>query len=163
MANFLNIDGLSALWAKIKATFYTKTQVDALISDAIVYGSVSIDGSTATITNLSIADIVNAYGDKSSVMLKDDYGDLYYLMEIAYERHFLCTFSNAKDDRIKNIYVSGDTAGDTSTPITGEYEEFEPADDTDVLNLLTEFGYAAPLADSTGAVIKDKNNNIILG
>ena len=31
MANFLNTDGLSALWAKIKSKFYTKTEIDALI------------------------------------------------------------------------------------------------------------------------------------
>lgn len=34
MANFLNTDGLSALWAKIKSKFYTKAEVDVLISCA---------------------------------------------------------------------------------------------------------------------------------
>ena len=32
MANFLNTDGLSALWAKIKSKFYTKAEVDAAIT-----------------------------------------------------------------------------------------------------------------------------------
>lgn len=34
MANFLNTDGLSALWAKIKSKFYTKTEIDAAIPSA---------------------------------------------------------------------------------------------------------------------------------
>ena len=36
MANFLNTDGLSALWAKIKSKFYTKAEVDVLISCATI-------------------------------------------------------------------------------------------------------------------------------
>lgn len=36
-------------------------------------------------------------------------------------------------------------------------------DDVEVLNLLTEFGYVAPIADADGYVITDSDNNIILG
>lgn len=39
----------------------------------------------------------------------------------------------------------------------------QPEDDENVLNLLTEFNFAAPVADADGNVVTDADNNIILG
>ena len=75
MANFLNTDGLSALWAKIKSKFYTKTEVDAAIPDASS-SSPLMDG-TATIgtsTNYARADHVHpsdtSKANASDVLIK---------------------------------------------------------------------------------------------
>lgn len=39
----------------------------------------------------------------------------------------------------------------------------QPEDDINVLNLLTEFGYSAPVADADNKIITDADNNIVLG
>lgn len=39
----------------------------------------------------------------------------------------------------------------------------QPEDDINVLNLLTEFGYSAPLSDADNKVVTDNDGNIILG
>lgn len=39
----------------------------------------------------------------------------------------------------------------------------EAEDDEEILNLLTEYGYSAPIADADGNVVTDTDNNIILG
>ena len=38
-----------------------------------------------------------------------------------------------------------------------------PEDDIDIQNLLTNYGYPAPIADKDGNIIVDNDNNIILG
>lgn len=39
----------------------------------------------------------------------------------------------------------------------------QPEDDINILNLLTEFGYSAPLSDADNKVVTDNDGNIILG
>lgn len=39
----------------------------------------------------------------------------------------------------------------------------QPEDDTLVLNLLTEYGYAAPIADASGNIITEDNGTLVLG
>ena len=52
----------------------------------------------------------------------------------------------------------------------GEYKLIEQsggsassADDIDVLNIMSEYGFGTPISDSEGNIITDYNNNIILG
>lgn len=60
--------------------------------------------------------------------------------------------------------------GSTRIDLSGYYNKEEvdalipePEDDVDVINLLTEHGYPAPISDADGNVIVDSDNNIILG
>lgn len=39
----------------------------------------------------------------------------------------------------------------------------EPEDDVEILNLLTEFGYVAPMTDIDGNLITDSDDNIFVG
>ena len=61
MANFLNTDGLSALWAKIKSKFYTKAEVDALILEEVLYISVTGNQSNGFEKKANFDDVYAAY------------------------------------------------------------------------------------------------------
>jgi len=59
-----------------------------------------------------------------------------------------------------NKYLVTDENGNI---VVRDLEIPQPEDDENVLNLLTEFNFAAPVADADGNVITDADNNIILG
>ena len=100
MANFLNTDGLSALWAKIKSKFYTKTEVDALIpEDEVMVVNISWDDANqkyvADKTTQEIVAFVNNGGvavvnsdDSNSMLLCNtalsDVTENYYCAEFYY-------------------------------------------------------------------------------
>lgn len=79
MANFLNIDGLSTLWAKIKATFYTKTQVDALIpEDEVMVVHVTYDETNDTLSADKTFSEITTHLNNNGIVYLIDYFSEYF-------------------------------------------------------------------------------------
>lgn len=145
MANFLDLTtGLPALWAKIKSKFYTKAEVDAAIPSA------------------------------SSTSPEMD-GDAAVGVSTAYARADHIHPSDTSRAAVADVLTKTNTTSYTPTadynPATKKYVDDSvtaidvplPEDDIDVLNLLTEFGYSAPISDADEYIITDSNNYLILG
>ena len=89
---------------------------------------------------------------------------------------YMVLASDGSEDDVYDEYIwlsanqKFEKIGSTRVDLSDYYNKEEvdalfpkSADDVDVLNLLTEFGYTAPISDADGNVITDADNNIILG
>lgn len=95
MANFLNTDGLSALWAKIKSKFYTKAEVDALIPEDEVM-----------IVNISWDDVNKKYvADKTAQEIVEFVNNGGVAVVNNYDGKLLC--NNVNSDVNENYYYAG--------------------------------------------------------
>ncbi len=172
----VDLQGLSLALAKTKADY--EAQIDNLAKSGLkVYyiGFINTSGigdavvGTATIGNETLEMIdqqasyqfINNAFDGGNTLIYFYYYDYRGQVHSNLDGSFsaICFKSNdlEKTEGIKIIYKSDGTI------TSSRFYVPVPEDDENVLNLLTEYGYSAPLSDIDGNVITDVDRNLILG
>jgi len=168
----IDLQGLSLALAKTKADYEAKIEnVAEAATKTITVWFGNISGvNSATVGTVSVGDETLITGKTyQQIMNKFDDNTLLYFRYYDYlgqacpnsDESFsaICFKSNdlEKTEGIKIIYKSDGTITSSRFYIP------VPEDDENILNLLTEYGYSAPLSDIDGNVITDVDRNLILG
>lgn len=160
-------------------TNYYVTTIENELNEKItqLIGSVSIDGTTATFSGLSANEIFQAWGNNIPVYFKEltgEGGNEYrkYLLTHCWGGNYITMeFYSIYVDSYYNIYslisiqASVSRSDDTLTTFTGTVTYVtipNPEDDINIINLLAEYDFVAPIEDADGYVITDVDDNLIV-
>lgn len=107
---------------------YDNTTDKWINDDLILYGTVTISGSTATFSsNITGSSLLN----KPVLIENNDSGDLYKLTSISRDRYLDAVFISVKDNNIKKIEVTGASVTGT-TALVGVYSSVEYLDKANI-------------------------------
>ena len=160
---YLDKTGLGQVWSKIKNTY-----LEVFVVNIDQYnGTLIADKTYSEINNAFLYNkpIVFRYLGYTAFAAKYDYDrywDFYaefYWTDVSVEEEG----TSFNGSNVKTVVVIHRDNTITKSGITYYQYNHAPEDDTNVLNLLTEFGYSAPVVDADNKIITDADNNIILG
>ena len=159
--------------------YVTTTIADELknLASLPLIGNVSINGTTATFSGLSANEIFQAWGNDIPVYFKELTGEggneyrKYILTHCWGGNYTTMEFYSIYGDNYYNTYslisiqTSVSRSDDTLTTFTGTvtYTTIpNPEDDINIINLLAEYDFVAPIEDADGYVITDVDENLIV-
>lgn len=139
-------------------------------------GDISISGTTATFTGLTAFAISRAWSDNIPVYFREITGEGYN----EYRKHILIRCECPRNYTMEFCSIDYDFIGNTSimrinvsVPSSSAWTETftgtvtyatipNPEDDINIINLLAEYGFVAPIEDADGYVITDVDENLIV-